>query len=106
MPRPPRPRRQQREQSRALRKQVRRTEALARQLPGATPDHPIDVNSASVVESRARSTPCLQCGGDLDLRTDGAISTPRGVLRELALVCRRCHAPRSLYFRIPTPASN
>ena len=106
VPSPPRPRRAARAAARALRKQVRRTETLAGKLPGASPDHPLDVTSASVVEGAARATPCVQCGGDLELRGDRATSTPRGVLREIALACRRCHAPRTLWFRIVPPAAN
>ena len=82
MPRPPRPRRKQREHDRALRKQVRRTEQLAGKLPGASLDHPIDVTSASVVEGKARATPCVQCGGELELGGDRATSSARGLLRE------------------------
>jgi len=103
---PPRPRRKRREQERALRKQVRRTEALAGELPGGAPDRPIDVTSASVVEGKARGTPCIQCGGELELRGDRATSTARGILREIALICRRCHAPRTLWYRIRPPAGN
>ncbi len=106
MARPPRPRRAQRERARELRKQVRRTEQLATNLPGASPEHPIDVTSASIVEGAARATPCLQCGGELEMRGDRATSTARGVLREIALACRRCHAPRTLWFRVPPPAAN
>jgi hypothetical protein len=104
--RPPRPRRKQREQARALRKLVRQTESLAAELPGGSPEQPIDVTSAAVVEGKARATPCIQCGGDLDLRGDRATSTGRGILRELALVCRRCHAPRTLWFRVAPAAVN
>jgi hypothetical protein len=104
--RPPRPRRQQRERDRALRREVRRVEQLAGKLPGASPDNPIDVASASLVETQARATACVQCGGELELRGDRATSTPRGVLREIALACRRCHAPRTLWFRITPPAAN
>jgi hypothetical protein len=104
VPRPPRPRRQQRERDRALRKDVRRTEALTSKLPGASSDHPIDVTSASVVEGKARATPCVQCGGDLELGGDRATSTARGLLREIALACRRCHARRTLWFRIVPPS--
>jgi len=64
------------------------------------------VTSAAVVETHARSTPCPQCGGDLELRSDRATSTTRGLLRELALVCRLCHAPRTLWFRIRPPSAN
>jgi hypothetical protein len=102
----PRPRRARREQSRALRKQVRRTETLARQLPGASPANPVDVGSPAVIETRTRATPCLHCEGELELRADRASSTARGVLRELSLVCRRCHAPRTLYFRVTPPSAN
>jgi hypothetical protein len=96
----------QREQQRELRKQVRRTEGMAAKLAGGSPELPIDVTSASVVETRARSTPCVQCGGDLELRGDRATSTARGIVRELSLVCRLCHAPRTLWYRIAPPPTN
>jgi hypothetical protein len=101
---PPRPRRQRREQERAARKAVRTVERLAQKLPGGAPDQPIDVDAPGVAEIRARATPCPQCGGELELRGDRADSTPRGVVRELELVCRLCHAPRTLWFRV-RPAS-
>jgi hypothetical protein len=104
--RPPRPRRQRREQERALRKQVRATEQLAAQLPGASAADPIAVGSASVVEEKARATPCIRCGGELELRGDRATSTARGVLREISLACRRCHAPRTLWFQIAPTSAN
>jgi hypothetical protein len=106
VPRPPRPRRKQREQQRALRKLVKLTEELAGKLPGGSPERPIDVASASVVELKARGTACIQCGGDLELRGERATSTARGLLREIALACRRCHTPRTLWFRILLPAAN
>jgi len=104
--RPPRPRRTRREQERALRKVVRRTEGLAEKLPGGAPERPIDVASASVIDEKARATPCIQCGGDLERLGDRATSTARGVVREIALVCRRCHAPRTQWFRIVPPSPN
>jgi hypothetical protein len=104
--RPPRPRKKQREEERALRKQVRRTQRMAGELPGGSAEQPIDVASASVVEGKARATACVQCGGDLELRGDRATSTGRGILREVTLACRRCHAPRTLWFRVVPPAAN
>lgn len=98
--RPPRPRKERRQQERAQRKRVRETELLSRSLPGGSAAAPIDVPTPALVEIQARDTPCVQCGGALDLRSDRAESTPRGVLRALELVCRRCHAPRRLWFRI------
>jgi hypothetical protein len=58
------------------------------------------------VEVQARATHCVQCGGELDLRADRATSTARGVLRELALACRRCQTPRILWFRITPRRAN
>ena len=106
VPRPPRPRRDRRARDRALRKEVRRTEELAGHLPGGSPDLPLDVATASVVETMARATPCVQCGGELEPRGDRATSTARGVLRAIAATCRRCHAARTLWFRIAPPRAN
>jgi hypothetical protein len=83
---------------------VQRTEQMATQLPGGSPHRPIDLATASLVELQARGTPCVQCGGPLELRHDRAQDTARGVVREVDLVCRLCHAPRTLWFRI-APAS-
>ena len=85
---------------------MRDVERLARQLPGGTPESPIDVATPAVAEIKARGTPCPQCGGELELRGDSADTTPRGALRELRLVCRLCHAPRTLWFRLTPPAAN
>jgi hypothetical protein len=98
-----RPRRRRREEGRAVRKAVRNTERLADLLPGADAARPIEVVSASVVEVRARATPCVECGGELDVHGDRADSTARGVLREMEMGCRRCHSRRTLWFRV-TPA--
>ena len=103
---PRRPRNDRRERERALRKSVRLTERLARQLPGSTPEAPIDVAAPAVAEIRARATPCPQCGGELELRSDRADSTPRGILRELRLSCRVCHTPRTLWFRVAPSSAN
>jgi len=101
----PRSRSKRREQERELRKQVRLTEKLAGELPGGSAERPINVGSASVVEGKARATRCIQCGGELELRGDRATSTPRGILREIAVACRGCHVPRTLWFRV-VPRAN
>jgi hypothetical protein len=95
-----RARRERREQERAAKKAVRVTERLARQLPGGTAEAPIDVDAPAVAEIKARSVPCPQCGGELAIEGDRADSTPRGVLRELEMRCRRCGTRRSLWFRV------
>ena len=101
-----RPRKARREQERTLRKQVQRVERDARELPGGQAERPIDVTSAAVIDPRAREARCLRCGGELELRGDRASSTPRGVLRRIDLVCRFCHAPRTLWFRVNPPQAN
>jgi hypothetical protein len=106
MARPPRARRARREQDRALRKEVKRVEELAARLPGGTPELPIDVGAASVIEVKARATPCPQCGGELQIKGDRAEPTARGLLREIALACRVCHAPRTIWYRIATGGPN
>jgi hypothetical protein len=89
-----------------LRATVRRIERLAADLPGGAAERPIEVGSSSVVELKARGAPCLQCAGELEIKGDRAESTARGVLRVIELVCRRCHAPRTLWFRIAAPGLN
>jgi hypothetical protein len=100
MAKPKRSRTERRETERALRKEVVSRERLAATAPGGAPDRPIVVATASVVESIARSTPCVQCGGELDLRDHAAPATAAGKLRRCRLVCRLCHAPRELWFSI------
>jgi hypothetical protein len=82
-----RARKAKREQARQIRKQVARVEREAGALPGGAADMPIEVGSAAVVEIKARAT-------------------ARGVLRELQLDCRSCHAPRTLWFRIAPSVAN
>ena len=103
MARAKRSRTQRRETERALRKEVVARERLAAAAPGGARDRPIAVVSASLVESIARSTPCIQCGGELDLRDHAAPPDGSGRLRLARLVCRLCHAPREIWFSIETP---
>lgn len=103
---PSRARTERRAQERALRKAVRQTEKDVQRAPGGAPDHPLVVPSASVVEPRARETRCAQCGGDLELRTHAAEKHAGEMLRVARLVCRVCHAPRTIWFRIEAPLAN
>ena len=101
-PRNKRPRTQRREAERALRKDVAARQRLAASGPGGAADRPLVVSSASVIEGRARSVRCIQCGGELDLLQHRA----EGALRRVELACRLCHATRHLYFKIEAPAAN
>jgi hypothetical protein len=103
---PPRSRTARRVHERDLRKLVRDRETLASLAPGGSPERPIDVPTPSVIEVRARATPCPQCEGELGL-DDHAVTMHAGEpLRALAMTCRRCHARRTLWFRIVTPLAN
>jgi hypothetical protein len=95
-----RPRTERRERERELRKSVREREKLAAAAPGGAPANPLVVASASVIEGTARSTPCVQCGSELILGDHTAETFQGQSLRLVRLVCRLCHAPRALWFRL------
>jgi len=97
MAKPKRSRTERRAADRALRKEVLERERLAAMAPGGRRDRPIVVTTVSVIESMARSTPCVQCGGELELKDHAA---PGGNLRVVRAVCRLCHAPREIWFAI------
>lgn len=103
MSKPKRARSERRQAERALRKEVVLRERLATVEPGGSRERAIVVSSASVVEGHARSIPCIQCGGELDLRTHAAAPDGEGKVRIVHLVCRLCHTPRDLWFRIERP---
>jgi hypothetical protein len=105
MAKPKRSRAGRREAERDLRKQVVARERLAAAAPGGARDRPIVVVSASVIESIACSTPCIQCGGELMLRTHAAPPdhAAQGRLRVTRMACRLCHAPREIWFLIEMP---
>jgi hypothetical protein len=103
MGKPKRSRTERRQRERTLRKEVVERERLAAAAPGGARDRPIVVASVAVIESMARSTPCVQCGGELQLQDHAA---PEGKLRVTRMVCRLCHAPREIWFSIETPLAN
>lgn len=100
-----RPRTERRAHERTLRKEVRGREKLATAVAGGRAETPIVVTSSAQVEIRARATVCPQCGGTLDLLSHGA--TPGDPdLRTAKMICRTCHTPRTLWFRIELPLAN
>jgi hypothetical protein len=89
------------------RDQLRRAQKLAasrRKLvaleAGGSPERPAEVPSASVVEARAQSWPCPDCGGPLRCREHRAERHHGELLRCAELECRACGAPLTLYFRL------
>ncbi|GAB4215462.1 MAG: hypothetical protein OHK0013_41070 [Sandaracinaceae bacterium] len=99
-----RPRTARREAERALQKLADARAKLARMQPGGDPARPIEVVSASVIESRAESLPCARCEGALRVHEHRVASGPCGTLREVELRCKRCGTPRVLWFRVLAPS--
>jgi DNA-directed RNA polymerase subunit RPC12/RpoP len=68
---------------------------------GGSPERPIEVSAASVVEVRANAVACPRCTGKHLIDEHAAVLTERGArLREARLVCRECGSRRSLWFRV------
>jgi hypothetical protein len=106
MAKPKRSRTERRAADRALRKEVLERERLAAMAPGGRRDRPIVVTTVSVIESMARSTPCVQCGGELELKDHAAPADGQGKVRVVRALCRLCHAPREIWFAIEEARTN
>jgi hypothetical protein len=97
---PKRGRTKRREQRRAQVKEIRAREKLVRAAPGGTPGRAIEVSTPSVIEPMVRSERCHQCGGELEAADVDARSTDAGLRRVAVTRCKRCHAPREIWFAI------
>ena len=98
---PQRPRTQRRLDARAQRKLVQDRERLWAMSPGGSAARPITLDSAAVIEVRARALPCPQCDGELVVREHRAEGPG---LRAVDVRCARCHAPRTIWFRLGSSA--
>lgn len=104
--RKPRPRtiaRQLEREQRSLRDNKWR---LAELSDGGSPARPIEVESASIVEPRAASLPCVDCDQTCRVVSHEALPTVSDRLRRVDVLCTRCGAKRSVYFRIVGPPLN
>ncbi len=77
---------------------------LARLEAGGSPSLPIDVESASQIEVRALSTPCLRCQGPNRLDDHTAETLEGHAVRVVSVHCHHCGAPRVFYFRVAVAA--
>jgi hypothetical protein len=73
---------------------------LTRLEPGGEPSRPIQVSSASVIEPRAESHPCPDCGGTMRCEEHAALTHRSQTLRMARLCCRTCGGELELYFQI------
>jgi hypothetical protein len=81
-------------------KVARQRERLARLADGGAPDRPIDVISASVVETQAAGQACLRCDASCRVADHAAVTVGERRLRVVRLECSHCGTVRALYFRI------
>jgi hypothetical protein len=79
-------------------------EKLAQLSSGGASERPIDVTSASVVESTALGLRCARCESALRLEDHEAIRTPHGILRRVRTRCTMCRASREVWLRIMQPS--
>jgi uncharacterized C2H2 Zn-finger protein len=99
-PRPESARNVRRRAERYADKLMRERERLFLLTPGGSAERPLTVESASVVDTRARSLRCPRCDGEHELLEHKAVMVAGERLREALLRCRRCGSGRSLFFRL------
>ena len=80
----------------AVRREFAR-EQLAQLARGGSPERPIRVASASVIEARTTALPCPQCGGEYRIHEH---TRPVPSLRKVDVACRHCSTPLTLWFTI------
>lgn len=72
----------------------------AMKTPGATAENPLEVTTASLVESVATTLPCVVCGEAVIAEDHSVDTTGAEPLRKVDVHCRRCGHRRPLYVRI------
>jgi ribosomal protein S27AE len=94
-----------RAERRAIERRLKRADAdvdrVLVELPGGSADHPLSIESASLVEVRAVREPCPRCGGESELTDHRALVVRQRRLREARLRCRQCQKERSIWFALP-----
>jgi hypothetical protein len=98
--RPGRLRTLQRTLSRVQEKLAGTRQKLAAIEDGGSPQFPLEVESASLVEPRAEALPCPRCEGPMRCREHAAEAIEGDPLRIVHLTCRSCGSERTVYFRI------
>lgn len=69
--------------------------------PGGTPERPLEVATASVIEPKARAVHCPRCDEPFDVTNH---EVEAGRLRRTTVQCRQCGGTRSLWFRVNAPS--
>jgi hypothetical protein len=101
-----RPRATRREKERALGKLATKLDRLVQASPGGSPQKAITVDSASVVEVKARAFCCGRCEGELLLLTHEAEFLQGAQYRRVEMQCRNCFVRRCIWFVLGTGPTN
>lgn len=104
--RKPRPRTVRRQLERDQRHLLAAKLKLATLSEGGSISRAFSVESASVVEARATTFPCLACEQTTHVLAHEAITDGPHRLRQVTVGCTRCGMRRSLFFKIAGPALN
>jgi hypothetical protein len=94
------PRSARRALERSSAKLVRDIERLYTLQRGGSPERPIDLDSASQVETEAQSMPCPLCERALRVEEHAAVTIGAARLRVARVICTGCGVRREIYFRL------
>ncbi len=100
---PKRPRTLARAALRDVQKLAEARVKLAALEVGGSPERPLEVASASLVEPRALQHTCLACEGPLELVDHRVRHEASGLVREVVAQCKRCTKRRTLWLRVAPP---
>lgn len=101
-----RKRTERRAAERAAAKLAEQREKLFFASDGGSIDHPLVVESASLVEPRALSQQCPRCEGALRLISHDAVTHKGASLRAARVRCSQCASPWTMWFRIERALPN
>jgi hypothetical protein len=94
------PRAARRAVAREVEKLLERRDKLAELSPGGAPERAVPVESASLVEPMARSTPCARCGGAVRVDEHVVRVVAGRSLRVAVVSCVACGSRRELFYVI------
>ena len=97
---------ERRSRARQTAKDLRDRQRLALLEPGGTPERPIEVVTASLVEPKARAQPCVACGRTVRVDDHTAETIDGHPLRLAHTACPTCGLTRRVYFAIHPDLAN
>jgi uncharacterized protein with PIN domain len=89
-----------REKARQAAGLLRDREKLFLLEPGGSPVRPLEVHTASVVESRAETLRCPRCEGRLKATDHEAVTVDQVRLRRVGVYCQGCGSGRDVWLRV------